>query len=319
MNFFVDIPQLVTRMALIVACLMVAACSNASDDYDPTIEHINLDHDLRVLILGNSYAIDGTAYLADLIEAADLNETQIGFYQGSIGGAGLQEWIDVFEKNQSMNYSRVAGRLEMNHKGTLGDVLAQEWDVVVFLHTSSKSYKWETFEGNIEKLLAIIRNGCPNPQLRVAYAMPWGHTAASTPKELEGNIACAKRLADDYGVEIIPVGVAVQNARCTSLCDESYLTRDDWHLAYGVGRYVAACTWYETLLSPLAHLTVEGNTATHPISSKEAAAAPKGAQPVDDTNRILCQQCAFYAVRDVYTVRTNIENISVYASSLSEP
>ena len=309
MYFFNELSLLGQRLLFVAACLLVMACSNASDDNDITDEPHNLDRELRVLIIGNSYADDGTAYLAELMNAADLNQMQIGFYQAIIGGGGLQEWIDVYEKNETKTYARVAGKLEMKNKGTLGEVLAQQWDVVVFLHTSSKSYKWETFEGNIDKLLAIIRNSCSNPRLRVAYAMPWGHTATSTPKELEGNIACARRLAEDYGVEIIPVGVAVQNARNTSMCDEHYLTRDNWHLAYGVGRYVAACTWYEALISPFAHHTVVGNSANHPITSKEAAAAAQGARPVDDTNRILCQQCAFYAVKDVFSVRTDIESL----------
>ena len=63
MNFFNELSLLGQRLLFVALCLLVMACSNASDDNDITDEPHNLDRELRVLIIGNSYADDGTAYL----------------------------------------------------------------------------------------------------------------------------------------------------------------------------------------------------------------------------------------------------------------
>ena len=52
-------------------------------------------------------------------------------------------------------------------------------------------------------------------------------------------------LAGRWELEVLPVGTAVQNVRCTF--DRDNLTRDGVHLNYSIGCYLAACTWYEAL------------------------------------------------------------------------
>ena len=70
----------------------------------------------------------------------------------------------------------------------------------------------------------------------------------------------------------IPTGAAVQNARETALGDD--LTRDGYHLSYGVGRYIAAATWYEALC----HRSVVGN-----------AYVPDGSEP--GTEALTPEEC----------------------------
>ena len=41
---------------------------------------------------------------------------------------------------------------------------------------------------------------------------------------------------------VLPSGTAIQNLRGTSLGDT--ITRDGYHMSYGVGRYTVALTWY---------------------------------------------------------------------------
>ena len=54
-------------------------------------ETVNLDHDLRVFIMGNSYTLDVTAYLEDLIRAANINLDQLGIYAGIFNGGQLAD------------------------------------------------------------------------------------------------------------------------------------------------------------------------------------------------------------------------------------
>ena len=44
---------------------------------------------------------------------------------------------------------------------------------------------------------------------------------------------------------VVPVGTAVQNARLAG--GNPDLTRDGYHLDVIIGRYIAACTWFEAI------------------------------------------------------------------------
>ena len=44
---------------------------------------------------------------------------------------------------------------------------------------------------------------------------------------------------------VIPSGTAIQNARTSFIGD--HLNRDGYHLDVKIGRYTAACTWFERI------------------------------------------------------------------------
>ena len=44
---------------------------------------------------------------------------------------------------------------------------------------------------------------------------------------------------------LVPCGTAIQNARTSFIGDS--LTRDGYHLDLHIGRFIAACTWFESL------------------------------------------------------------------------
>ena len=295
-------------MTMTLAWISMLSCSASDglvDDNDYQFK-VQLDKPLRVLVLGNSFSVDGLTYLDELVKAADINLHQYGIFNGKINGGGFEEWIETYRKNTPFKFDRASGKLWMTDYGSLKDVLSQDWDVIVLMQSSSKSYQWESFEPYVGTMIEILREHCTNPDMRLAYAIPWAHTEASAPKEINGNIACAKRLVEDYGFDvIIPVGVAIQNARQTSLNNDTYLTRDNWHLSFGVGRYIAACTWFESLLTPRTGLSIVGNTANHPLSSSERSG--NGAVAVDESNRLMCQKCAYYAVVNPFEVSSITE------------
>lgn len=263
---------------------------------------VSLDHPLRVLVLGNSYALDATAYLDELVEAAHIDRDQLGVYVGVINGGQFSDWTGRYKYGSDVVLQKMAGNIVMKDKASVKELLHQEWDLIVVLHVSNKSYVWSTFEETLPELLEIIRENCPNKQVEIAYQIPWGHTEDVAETELAGNIECARKLADGFGItHLIPVGTAVQNARNTSLNTSMYMTRDNWHLCMGVGRYVAACTFFESVIAPLAHVSVLGNEAVHPITDEEKRTY-NGSVAVDASNRRLCQLCAFYAVKDPFNV-----------------
>ena len=294
---------LVMLIQIPIGGMCITSCNDTpEEEYNNIKKEIHYDSDsLRVLILGNSFSYDGTAYLEEITEAMHLDNKRFCVYNGFIGSGGFQEWINAYNSNDTILLTKMAGSIDMKYTATLKELLHQQWEVCVILQGSHQSYKWNSFEHCADHLISLIKANCPNQQIMIAYAMPLSHTVVNTPTELPGNIKCARKIVEDYNVDfIIPVGTAIQNAREAKLDNGKYLTRDDWHICYGAGRYIAACTWYEALLEPFFHVSILGCNATHTITLSEQE--DPTSLPVTDENRHLCQQCAFYAVQNPYKV-----------------
>jgi len=59
-------------------------------------------------------------------------------------------------------------------------------------------------------------------------------------------VAQARKVLDQTDVEqIIPTGTVLQNLRTSPLNNEMDLTRDGYHMDYGLSRYAAACAVFE--------------------------------------------------------------------------
>ena len=289
-----------------IAVLMMCACSSSSSDEmieepdeNDSFEigyHGRLDFDgdtLRVLILGNSFSGDATSYLKEVADGAGLDRNRFCVYNGMISGGGMTDWIKTLESGVERSIYRMAGAIKMNVSGPLEDVLNQPWDVCVLLQNSDASYNWGSFEHALPRLMEAVRSHCPNPHLQLAYMLPWTHTKKSTEKEWAGNISCARKIAKEYGLRVIPVGTAVQNARCQGLDNGMYLTRDNWHMCNGVGKFVATSALYEGLLSSFAKRSILDNPVIYEMTPEEASA--KGAMALDENNARICKQCAFQA------------------------
>ena len=110
--------------------------------------------------------------------------------------------------------------------------------------------------------------------------------------------SCVDRAGKQFNIPvIIPSGEAVQIARGTRLNNNGKvpatskvyeLTRDGYHLTRQHGRYIAACTWFETLIKPTLGKSVQGNP--YLLLDTEYSITPKDAR--------LCQKCAVKAVKE---------------------
>lgn len=300
-------------LAVFFAIVMSYACSSSKADEmveepekeDPFVlsckGRLAYEGDtMRVLILGNSFSADATTYLKEVADGAGLDRNRFCVYNAMISGGGMADWIETLENATQQSIYRMAGAIKMNTSGPLVDVLKQPWDVCLLLQNSDASYKWDSFENTLPRLIETIKNLCPNSNLLLAYMLPWSHTLNTNELEWTGNIACAKRIAKDYDITVIPIGTAIQNARCQGLDNGMYLTRDNWHLCNGVGKFIAASTLYEGLLSTFAKRSILDNPVVYTLSADEAEA--KGAMMVDMSNERICKLCAYWAVEKPFEV-----------------
>ena len=77
------------------------------------------------------------------------------------------------------------------------------------------------------------------------------------------------------------------------------LTRDGYHMDYGISRYAAAATVFRTLVMPCTGVSVEGNGYRYSTSSTSTTGY---STPVTDANAPVAIRAALEACRTPYAV-----------------
>ena len=262
---------------------------------------------LHVLAIGNSFTVDALYFVPDLLKGAGVDAATYSIYFTSQTAASLDYWWDVASKEQPVHIIHQAGSRMPTEDGTLAELLAQDWDVIILQQYSEMALIYQTYNPSLRHLIDLVLQCCPNPAVTFAWQMPWSYNDTYVPsmsnyvRWLRIGLATQQMIVNDGIDLIIPVGTAIQNARNTMLNGESQLTRDGWHLDRGVGRYIAACTWVQTLFAPVYGFSVFGNGAIPQMEAGPSDTYPS--QPVTESNRTLCQQCAVDAVLSPFEVK----------------
>lgn len=269
--------------------------------------------EIKILAIGNSYTIDGVEYLDEIASASTIDRTKFAVYQCVLSSGSLTDWVDLYETDGTTRADRKAGlALASVTSGTLKQILSQEWDIIVLQQVSGDAIDYSTINPSLRKLIGYVRENCTNQKVCIAWQLAWAYNSSygNPPYGINRyNAICkaCKQMISDNGVDvIIPTGTAIQNARNTSLTTEHELTRDNTHLSYGVGRYVAACTWFCRLLTPIFNVPILGNSAVHTVTEDEKSTSTYETSDVTAENNLLCQKCAFYANVNLFNV-TDIE------------
>mgnify|MGYP002858860844 CR=1 FL=1 len=216
---------------------------------------------LRILAIGNSYTEDATTYLDSLVIHAGIDPQRVCLYQAVTASATFETWVNIYTSDSSVTLTRRVGKVKMLEHGTLQELLRQPWNVIVVQQASNQSYVWSSYL-YLKPFVELITSNCLNPQACLAFQLVWSHTQSEMPYVLQGNIACCQKMIRRYGIDvIIPTGTAIQLARSTTLNAPLYMTRDRWHLHQGIACYIASCTWFQTLFTPVFSTSVLGNPA----------------------------------------------------------
>ena len=294
-----------TLAALLVA---VGLSAQASIDNYPLPQHPDT---LRILAVGNSFSDDGTEYLPGLLEAAGIRNVIVARLY--IGGCTLERHCKEYAENTAnyIYYKSTKNKWEtVSKNATILDGLKDEpWDIITIQQASDDSGIYDTYKEGIPKLVSIIRKEAPNPHAAIVWHMTWAYASNSDHGAFprygrdQQNMytairSCVDRARVQFNIPvIIPSGEAIQIARGTRLNNHGKvpatskvyeLTRDGYHLTRQHGRYIAACTWFETLIKPTLGKSVKGNSyllldTEHAITAKDAR---------------LCQKLAVKAVKE---------------------
>lgn len=317
---------LFSLISLLIATTSFIACSSddgMDDDYEaelkdfvyhPNNRRLSEATELKVLAIGNSFTHDATAYINELADSMGLDKKRFCIYVMNAAGASLSYWNKIYRSHKVDSAYRMAGQIYMPViKAPMADIIAQNWDVVVLQQYSGDADKYYTFNPSLSTLTKTIRRHCTNSNVMVAWNLTHSYgparsgSAENSQSQWERIVKAAKMVMKRDSLDfVIPSGTALQNARHTVLNNKSLLTLDDIHIGFGTARYVTACTWVETLLSPMFATSVTGRTGNHIVTDSETNGRKHNSEDwkadVTEANRELCQQCALQACRSPFEV-----------------
>lgn len=250
---------------------------------------------VRILAIGNSFSQDAVEqYLHELAEAEGIS-TIIG--NMFIGGCSLERHVKNARDNApAYAYREIGtdGKKREKGKMSLETVLADEdWDYVSLQQASPFSGMYETYEASLPELIEYVKARLPK-KTKLMLHQTWAYASTSRHSGFK-NYNCnqltmyqaiadaVKKAAKANKIKIvIPSGTAIQNARTSFIGD--HLNRDGYHLDVKIGRYTAACTWFERIFKH----NVVGNPYT-----------PEG---LDEARKAVAQKAAHAAVKHPYKV-----------------
>lgn len=250
---------------------------------------------VRILAIGNSFSQDAVEqYLHELAEAEGIS-TIIG--NMFIGGCSLERHVKNARDNApAYAYRKIGtdGKKREKGKMSLEAVLADEdWDYVSLQQASPFSGMYETYEASLPELIEYVKARLPK-KTKLMLHQTWAYASTSKHSGFK-NYNCnqltmyqaiadaVKKAAKANKIKIvIPSGTAIQNARTSFIGD--HLNRDGYHLDVKVGRYTAACTWFERIF--------KHNVVGNPY-------APEG---LDEARKAVAQKAAHAAVKHPYKV-----------------
>ena len=250
---------------------------------------------VRILAIGNSFSQDAVEqYLHELAEAEGI-PTIIG--NMFIGGCSLERHVKNARDNApAYAYRKIGtdGKKREKGKMSLEAVLADEdWDYVSLQQASPFSGMYETYEASLPELIEYVKARLPK-KTKLMLHQTWAYASTSRHSGFK-NYNCnqltmyqaiadaVKKAAKANKIKIvIPSGTAIQNARTSFIGD--HLNRDGYHLDVKIGRYTAACTWFERIF--------KHNVVGNPY-------APEG---LDEARKTVAQKAAHAAVKHPYKV-----------------
>ena len=250
---------------------------------------------VRILAIGNSFSQDAVEqYLHELAEAEGI-PTIIG--NMFIGGCSLERHVKNARDNApAYAYRKIGtdGKKREKGKMSLETVLADEdWDYVSLQQASPFSGMYETYEASLPELIEYVKARLPK-KTKLMLHQTWAYASTSRHSGFK-NYNCnqltmyqaiadaVKKAAKANKIKIvIPSGTAIQNARTSFIGD--HLNRDGYHLDVKIGRYTAACTWFERIF--------KHNVVGNPY-------APEG---LDEARKTVAQKAAHAAVKHPYKV-----------------
>lgn len=272
----------------------------------------------NILMFGHSYGQDYTEYLPKLLTNAGINNVSV--YRVMSGNCPLQLHWERVKDNLPMlvtyNTPGSSSYVSKNY-GVAELISSKKWDVVLL----QTSLEYEGHYSFIQPYLDNIINYISDVSMERFGKVPlfgWHFfwpvseqtasqfmNAAEYGYDAMQMYCCyrdaAKEVLKKTDVSfVVPSGTAVMDMRQSDLnTPEAYsFTRDGYHMDFGAGRYLAACTLFESVIEPVFGISCLGNSFRVPPKDTE----PNIKLPVTDDNAAIIQSYAVKAIRNKFEI-----------------
>jgi hypothetical protein len=205
---------------------------------------------MNILCIGNSFSQDATRYLH---QVSDESLYVRNLY---IGGCSLERHYNNIIGNIADYEYQKNGRL-MRMISINEALTKKKWDIITVQQVSQLSGIIESYEPYLEFIIGYLKENCPNAKIMLHRT--WAYSDDSThggyvnydrsrKKMFNAIVDATSKAAKKYGLEIIPCGDAVEEARKLPEFDESVrnITRDGFHMSLDYGRYLTALVMYKS-------------------------------------------------------------------------
>ena len=214
---------------------------------------------MNILSIGNSFAQDTMEFLPAI--AADLEEKSVFAYL-YIGGCPIgYHYINALDDVPVYQYHvHTGGEWEIRDRVSVSEAIqSRQWDWINIQHGSKdgRCYTESVYYRHLEDLVSIVRR-LAGPDTKISFNMAWVPDPEKEHHEMvrlhhndqqhmyDALVALTQNVVvTTPGIDrVSPTGMAIQLARQAGLPE---LTRDHFHVSYGLGRYIAALTFLHAL------------------------------------------------------------------------
>ena len=275
--------------------------------------------EFNILFIGNSFTKDAVEHLPGLLKAAGLDKIQLThmYYGGRLVSEYYAGW------STSADYKCYeCGPGATSWTETTGKTLKQvaesrSWDIITIQeHTgNAAAWVWNTAaQNNLQGLVNSAKATQTGAMPKFYYIMSQAYFnmgkigSGSQPSMTwtdqagmwEVIASFGKKVMENVSFDgIISTGAMLQNLRTSPLDNEMNLTRDGYHMDNGISRYGAACTVFETLITPKYGIKLDNNSYRYAVENTSTSAY---CTPVTDANAPVALKAARYAIANPYVV-----------------
>lgn len=261
---------------------------------------------LDILFIGNSFSVDTSTALPEIFKSLGIGNVNVYvLYKGACSMKQHLEYYTNGEKVYMLYHYNSNGEEVLEKATSINEVMSKfAYDIVIFQQYSLESGDYSTYEPYLSKLIQLYNINKKSPRTTFAFNETWAYSVNNkalqkykTQENMWTDICnSVKKMKANTGIDIIiPCGTAVQNARhIKTLNVGDDFTRDGQHINLYAGRYLLACTFFESIIAPCLGLNLRDDKTTYGKPTDNGA--------VTDSNRNLLQNCARLAVANNYEI-----------------
>ena len=244
--------ELVTKPTATVDGIVNHTCRRCDYSYEE-----NIGNSIKILAIGNSFTVDGTQYLYDILTDAGIENVVL--QRLTIGGSDLDiHWNNIVENNAAYYSEKYTAEGRHTSTASINSVISEEdWDFITIQQVSTLSGVPEAYD-NLPAIINFLDENKTNEDAKIYWQMPWAYQHDCTQPGFANfnkdqitmynaivNVVKEKVLTEELIDGVIPSGTTIQNMRTSYLGDT--LTRDGYHASLDYGRYAINLTWLKAL------------------------------------------------------------------------